>query len=70
LIQKIEDNHFKGVAIDVIQNEQLKNNRLDKLIELSENYNLIITPHIAGATYSSMYKTEEFIVEKLYLELL
>lgn len=64
LITKIEQNFFKGIAIDVIQDEQLNNN-LDKLLKLTESNNLIVTPHIAGATYSSMYRTEEFIVNKL-----
>lgn len=64
LITKIEQNFFKGVAIDVIQNEQ-SNNNLDELLNLTNTNNLIVTPHIAGATYSSMYRTEEFIVKKL-----
>ena len=66
LIEKIEENFFKGVAIDVIQNEQ-SNNNLDKLLNLIEANNLIVTPHIAGATYSSMYRTEEFVVNKFNL---
>jgi D-3-phosphoglycerate dehydrogenase len=64
LLSKLEHNFFKGIAIDVIQNEQ-SNNNLDKLLKLTESNNLILTPHIAGATYSSMYRTEEFIVNKL-----
>lgn len=64
LIQKIKINFFKGLAIDVIQDEQ-SNNNLDNLIKLVGDKNFIITPHIAGATYSSMYRTEEFIVKKL-----
>ncbi len=64
LIKKIAENHFAGVALDVIQNEQNENN-LNKLIELTKGRNLIITTHIAGATYNSMYRTEEFIVSKL-----
>jgi D-3-phosphoglycerate dehydrogenase len=66
LISKLEQNFFKGVAIDVIQNEQSSNN-LDKLLKLTESNNLIVTPHIAGATYSSMYRTEEFVVNKFNL---
>jgi len=66
LITKIDQNFFKGIAIDVIQNEQ-SNNNLDKLLKLVEANNLIVTPHIAGATYSSMHRTEEFIVNKLRL---
>ena len=68
LITKIEQSYFKGVALDVIQNEQGTNN-LNKLLELTENHNLIITPHIAGATYNSMKKTENFITSKLINEL-
>lgn len=64
LICKLEQNFFKGIAIDVIQNEQ-SNNNLDKFLKLTESNNLIVTPHIGGATYSSMYRTEEFIVDKL-----
>jgi len=64
LITKIDQNFFKGIAVDVIRNEQ-SNNNLDKLLKLVEENNLIITPHIAGATYSSMHRTEEFIVNKL-----
>lgn len=67
LLSKIEQNFFKGVALDVIQNEQ-SNNRVEKILELTNTNNLIITPHIAGATYSSMYRTEEFIVTKLKKE--
>jgi D-3-phosphoglycerate dehydrogenase len=64
LIKKLKEDYFKGVAIDVIQNEQDSNN-LKAFLKLTENRNLIITPHIAGATYSSMHRTEEFIVNKL-----
>ncbi len=64
LIEKINDDFFAGVAVDVIKDEQ-SNNNLDKILELTKNRNFIITPHIAGATYSSMNRTEEFIVKKM-----
>lgn len=64
LIEKLKDNYFKGVALDVIHNEQLDNN-LKQLVKLTTDNNLILTAHIAGATYTSMHRTEEFIVEKL-----
>ena len=67
LITKINEEYFKGVALDVIQNEQSNNNLL-KLIELTKTSNLLLTSHISGATFSSMHKTECFIVEKLYKE--
>lgn len=68
LMLKIQQNFFKGVAIDTIQNEQSKNN-LEMLLKLTRKFNLIITPHISGTTYNSMHKTEEFICKKLYKNL-
>ena len=67
-IEKIRKDWFKGVAIDVIHNEQ-SNNNLNKFLELADRKNLIVTPHISGATYSSMQRTEEFVLNKLFLEL-
>ncbi|MBL7837109.1 MAG: hypothetical protein JNM67_06310, partial [Bacteroidetes bacterium] len=37
---------------------------LNKLLEAVKKYNVIVTPHIGGATFSSMARTEEFIVSK------
>jgi len=64
LIKKIKQNYFSGVAIDTIQNEQTENN-FNELVNLAKYKNFIITPHIGGATYNSMKKTEEYIVNKL-----
>nr|WP_294774849.1 NAD(P)-dependent oxidoreductase [uncultured Flavobacterium sp.] len=62
----LKQNKLFGIATDVIQDEfnkkQLKRNPLVELA--NEEYNIIITPHIAGATYESMAMTEEFIVSK------
>jgi len=71
LIQKIEQTHFKGIAVDVITKEQSEDNQLLTLIKASQNKNVIITPHIGGATFDSMKKTEDFIAGKLikYLEI-
>lgn len=65
LIQLAKTGHFKGLAVDVIQNEQSDNNNLKKLLESVEQHNVIVTPHIGGATYTSMERTEIFITEKL-----
>lgn len=65
MLELIEKNYFKGVAIDVFQNESKQNNRLTKILELTRINNFIFTPHIAGATYESMWKTERFIFQKL-----
>ena len=63
---KAKEKHFKGLALDVINNEtDLENNQLKNLLPLCDDNNVIITPHIAGATYESMWRTEEFIADKL-----
>jgi D-3-phosphoglycerate dehydrogenase len=64
LIKRIGDNQFAGVAIDVITNET-KQNRLEDILAASRNRNVIITPHIAGATRKSMMKTEEYLAQKV-----
>ncbi len=68
LIEKIDDNFFKGVAIDVITNENGDNN-LSNILKVADNKNVILTPHISGATFTSMNRTEKFIVGKLESEL-
>ncbi len=55
---------FAGVALDVISNENSKNN-LRHWQDLTKNKNVIITPHIGGLTKESLRKTEIFIAKKL-----
>jgi len=69
LLEYVKQKWFRGVAIDVISGETQKSDFLKELLKLTSNCNLIITPHIGGATYSSMKRTEEFIVDKLLNEL-
>ncbi len=64
LMQKIEQDYFMGIALDVICNETHENN-YPQLLRLTDKHHLILTPHIGGATSSSMHRTEEFIVQKL-----
>ena len=66
LLKKIKEGHFSGVALDVIQNEQEEKNNLNRIVELTKgDLNFIYTPHVGGATFSSMKKTEEFVTGKL-----
>lgn len=65
LVQLASKHHFKGLAIDVIQNEQNERQHLNALLDCIAFSNLIVTPHIAGATHQSMAKTELFITQKL-----
>jgi D-3-phosphoglycerate dehydrogenase len=62
----LEQNKVKGYATDVLEDELNICIDENKLVALSkQGYNVIITPHIAGATLESMAMTENFVVEKL-----
>jgi len=66
----IRENKIKGYATDVLENELSLNFSNHELIGLAKaGHNIIITPHIAGATYESMKMTEDFVVHK-FLEIL
>ena len=65
LIRKIKSNMIKGIALDVISDENKKTNNLSKFLKLVKGRNFILTPHMAGVTFQSMRKTEEFIALKL-----
>jgi D-3-phosphoglycerate dehydrogenase len=68
LINAIKKGQLCGCATDVIVNEN-GNNNLRKWRALAKSENVIITPHMGGATSESMAKTEIFLVEK-FLKLL
>lgn len=65
LIEFIANGQYKGVGIDVLAGEAQDTFNLAEILEAAEGKNVMITPHISGATYSSMMRTEEFIVDKL-----
>ena len=66
MVEALKKKKISGYATDVLTNENDKGHPLNnKLVEYARtNDNIIITPHIAGATYESMWMTEEFIVNK------
>lgn len=64
LLGAIEQGRLAGVAVDVICNENGEN-RLSRWLDLSDTHNVIVTPHIGGATWSSMRATEEFMTNRL-----
>jgi len=62
----LKSGKLSGVATDVLTNETDPEKR-DKnpLLQLAvKGYNVLLTPHIAGATYESMHLTEEFVADK------
>jgi len=66
LLDRVEEGHFAGVAIDVFHAEQETSNNNKRIIELArKDLNFLYTPHMGGATMTSMIKTELFTVQKL-----
>jgi len=67
LLESLEAGHLAGAAVDVISGENtnggVAENRLIAYARAHDN--LLITPHIGGATYESMAKTEVFMASKL-----
>ena len=61
----LKEKKIKGYATDVLENELTIDFSNNELIGLAKaGYNVLITPHIAGATFESMKMTEDFVVEK------
>lgn len=69
VVECLKSGQLKGAALDVLpgENTGIKNwAEDDPIIKYSqENDNLIITPHIGGATLTSMSNTEKFMAQKL-----
>lgn len=64
LLDALKSGHLAGAALDVLSGERTKENSL--LIEYARMHsNLLLTPHIGGATYESMRATEIFMANKL-----
>lgn len=67
VLHLLESGHLAGVALDVLEGEyHLAFVRNHPLIEYARAHdNLLITPHIAGATQESVEKADLFIVDKI-----
>ena len=67
LLKALEEGNIAGAALDVIPGERdIENKNRRALIHYSRTHsNLIITPHLGGATVESMARTEIFMAKKL-----
>ena len=65
LVDLLKSGHIAGAALDVVSGETTGSISHDLILYASNNQNLIITPHIGGATQESMWKTEIFMAKKL-----
>lgn len=68
LVKALKKKWIAGAALDVLRNESgdgkhLKNNPL--IDYARKNSNLLIVPHIGGATYEAMQVTEDFIAAQV-----
>lgn len=67
LVGLLEQGHLAGAAVDVMTVEQpMERRELSPLLAYARTHdNLLITPHLGGATIESMHRTEVFMAEKL-----
>ena len=67
LIDSLESGQLGGAALDVIHDEYSSENNLrERLLKYARTHeNLLITPHLGGATHDSLEKVEIFMAEKL-----
>lgn len=67
MLESLKSGHLGGAALDVIADEQSCDiTSSDALRDFARNHNnLILTPHIGGATHDSIAATEIFIAQKI-----
>ena len=65
LLQAVKESRLRGIATDVITDETANNNLSQWRDCAIANENVIVTPHIGGATFNSMARTEGFIAKRL-----
>lgn len=67
LVENLESGHLGGAALDVIHDEYSPDSDLrERIIRYAATQeNLLITPHLGGATHDSLEKVEIFMAEKL-----
>ncbi len=67
MLKRLESGALAGAAIDVVEDERSDDRLIaTELFEYARKHrNLLITPHIGGATYESMESTEIFMARKL-----
>ena len=67
MLEALESGHLSGAALDVLSDEtRAERPTTSRLIEYGRAHqNLLLTPHIGGATIDSMHATEIFMANKL-----
>ncbi len=65
LLAALDSGHLAGAGLDVVADELSGGPSDDLLVYSRDHANLIITPHMGGATIESMEKAEIFMANKL-----
>lgn len=67
LTQALVSGHLQGAAVDVLHHERSNQQRQSSPLMLyaKDHHNLLMTPHLGGATCEAMKKTEIFMAQKL-----
>ena len=67
LLENLKSGQLAGAALDVIHDEYSPSSSLrENLLQYAATHtNLLITPHLGGATHDSLEKVEVFMAEKL-----
>ncbi|MGN0481790.1 MAG: 2-hydroxyacid dehydrogenase, partial [Lachnospiraceae bacterium] len=63
LVKALKENQIAGVALDVIENEPMS--PACPLLELSNDERLIITPHVAWATFEARTRLMELVYDNI-----
>ena len=67
MVRLLEENHLGGAAVDVLAEEHSDSLRESSPLLRSavDHENVVITPHLGGATFDAMQRTEVFMAKKL-----